>query len=153
MPGDTKIKRAPNAQSGWIDIDDPSVIFPTRRLARDSRRIRLNPQSWTTAVSHQTTVYDPPLTSLQARLYDRLTHRQGVDRSDALSVVTSFGYNAAASYGHMRAAGASHAEALTVISIGSPTLSLAYGTNRAMGDNHHVALRDALVEVRDDDDD
>lgn len=151
MPGDTKIKKT---YWGWIDVDDPTPIYNTRRLARDARRLRLNPQSWTTTVSHQTTVYDPPLSGLDARLYDRLTNKQGVSRDDALSVIRSNGYNAAASYGHMRAAGATHEEALSVIALANPAVSLGYGQARGRGDDHADALRWALFldDITDDGD-
>jgi hypothetical protein len=151
MPGDTKIKRTAN---GWIDIDDPATAWRTRRLARDARRGTPTFSSASmTSVIHAT-VTPPALTSLEYRLLDRLTTEQGVTHPDALYVISSYGYNASASYGHMRAAGATHDEALNVISLGQPDVSLAYGKGLASGLSHLAAIQKALLEkfVGNDDD-
>lgn len=155
MPGDTKIKQCP---SGWFDVDHPTVFHPTRWQARDARRgvirpiIQTAPKTYvatvTQTVTRPTTV-PSMLHGLQQRLYDRLTTQQGVTPADAYDVITSNGYNAAASYGHMREAGANHSEATFVISIGAPDLSVAYGLARASGYNHTGALQKALREVQD----
>ena len=82
--------------------------------------------------------------NLQNRLIDRLTGAQGVSYDDARSVVTTFTYNKAASYGHMREAGATHDEALSVIGLDSPSVSVLYGQFRAAGQGHATALNGAL---------
>lgn len=167
MP-DTKVAKTAN---GWIDKDDPNTYYRVRRLARDARRAkRINQgQPKGVTVKAQTaqqiglvpkvtkfsvfgmknSVTGVPqgsqqLTSLQDKLYTRLTTSQGVDPTDALSIITSNGYNKAASYGHMRAAGATHAEAEIVINLDNPDISLAYGKAREAGESHTNALSSAL---------
>jgi hypothetical protein len=169
MSGDTRLKRTPQ---GWVDLDNPTNVYGSRRQARDARRRGSSSISAIVASASATTLgqtqtsqaaqaltitpapgsSDSYLTSLQARLLDRLTTRQGVDLTDALSVITSNGYNKAASYGHMRQAGATHDEALAVINLDSPGVSQAYGLHRALGYNHADALRDAVVIGGLDDD-
>jgi hypothetical protein len=152
MPGETKIFKS---TSGWYDVDNPTVFHPTRdicRLARKADRkvlptaigtITMPVYASPPAVTVKTRPATPSLTSLQNRLMDRLTLQQGVGEFDALAVITTFGHNAAASYGHMRAAGATHNEALDVISLGVPDLSLAYGLARFAGLDHADALKEA----------
>lgn len=145
MPGDTKIKRTAN---GWIDVDVPTNYFGARRLARDARRIRLTSNRPAFKLS-------PPkpqdsLTGLQDRLLTRLTQRQGVARDEALAVIKNNGYNKAASYGHMREAGANHSEATIVVDLELPDVSLAYGIARSSGEDHSAALRKALLSDYDD---
>lgn len=162
MPGDTKIKRSHTGQ-GWIDVDDPVRMYGSRRLARDARRVRLGNSLPTkaTSVPRPTTVVvqniaaspNDGLSGLQHRLFTRLTFQQGVTNTDALMVIDNYGYNQAASYGHMRAAGANHSEALSVILLESPDLSVAYGRARAAGYNHTGALAKAIREVNGDDTD
>lgn len=84
------------------------------------------------------------MSGLQQRLLDRLTARQNVTSDDAVEVISNNGYNAAASYGHMREAGANHAEAKIVISLGSQDTSVNYGKGRAAGKSHVDALSEAL---------
>ena len=147
MPGDTKIKRVPVGNDyKWIDVDVPSNFYDARWQARDARRgaVAHHARPRTYAVS------TPPasptgLTSLQQRLYDRLTATQGVSASDAHDVITSHGYNAAASYGYMRAAGATNEEALAIIDRGNPQVSLTYGRLREVGHNHAASLATALM--------
>lgn len=157
MPGDTKVKKT---QNGWIDVDEPNKTFGARRQARDFRRYRLTGTTPTKTVKSTPTPATPVtpdpvaklqagLSKLQARLLTRMTLRQGVFQSEALEVILDNGYNAAASYGHMRVAGATHDEALIVIGVGLPDVSLAYGIARARGKDHTAALREAL---NDDDD-
>lgn len=159
MPGDTKIKKTTN---GWIDVDRPTIYHSVRREARDARRKRVQyyafrgvvppivavPPAPTAPVFSGSVV--PPinvgLTSLQQRLYDRLTQRQGVTAADAYDVIKNNGYNKAASYGHMREAGANHSEAEIVIDIGVPAVSVAYGLARASGKDHTAALKEALLD-------
>lgn len=171
MPGDTKIVRAPNRQGGWIDIDVPRTIYATRLQARNGRASRLlaaknsrslhpsggiAPQRSTGAIpvadadtDVKTVTTDNPgvfsLTSLQFRLFLRLTQEQGVSPDDALSVMRSFGYNASASYGHLRAAGATHDEALSVIHYGVPAVSRSYGEARVAGKGHFEAAQEAII--------
>lgn len=160
MSGDTRLKQTPQ---GWVDLDNPTTTYPSRRLARLGRRRNRSgstPVATPTATATATTQAlsqtsqaltiqpqpdspDSALTSLQVRLLDRMTQWQGVDLVDALSVITSNGYNAAASYGHMREAGATHDEAVEVISKGSADISLAYGLARAAGYNHDYSLQRA----------
>ncbi len=153
--------------SGWVDNDDPTVLHPNRRTAREARRkslyyqgktghlrsLKSKPTS-TTAPTFTVTQPLTGLTGLQRRLYDRLIYQQGVTTTEAYFVVTKRGYNAAASYGHMREAGANHSEALSVIDLGSPNVSRAYGQHRAVGFTHTDALRDAIIigGMEDDDD-
>lgn len=158
MPGDTKIKRVfHQGHNGWVDVDNPSTIHAYRWQARDARRgtgsvqrgkSRIANRSTTAPQNKPTTpivgVVTPPLTSLQVRLMDRLTTRQGVTYADAKSVIETHGYNATASYGHMREAGATHFEALTVINLDVPDYSFAYGMARAAGLDHAGALSEAL---------
>lgn len=141
MPGDTKITRTAD---GWIDVDNPTAFHKVRRLARDARRASRG------CVRPTDQVTGPTLTSLQTRLLNRMTQLQGVDADDALDVITSNGYNKAASYGHMRAAGANHSEALYVIGLNAPDVSLAYGLARFAGEDHTEALKEALGELDDD---
>jgi hypothetical protein len=156
MSGDTKLKRTHDGL--WMDLDTGNT-YAVRRLARDARR-----QARSTSAAASTPVQPPTnlattnvtlvgytspagnLTPLQAKLFDRLTNRQGVSADDALKVLLdpANGYNKAASYGHMRAAGANHAEACIVISLNDPDVSLEYGLNRARGMNHADALHEAL---------
>lgn len=159
MPGDTKIKQTPQ---GWIDIDNPTTFHPSRRLARLARRGTTATAPTTTSAPTRSAKIKPIdtqslssdgitlLSSLQMRLVDRLVNQQGVDLSDAMDVVTSNGYNKAASYGHMRSAGATHHEAQIVIDLDSPDVSVAYGRARANGYNHTGALQKALRDVDDD---
>lgn len=158
MPGETKIFKNTN---GWYNVEKPGVYHATRDAARAARKATITNTyvaAHTTPVipdNAQASTFAPRgLSELRQRLFDRLTKRQGVDPVDALSVITSNGHNAAASYGHMREAGATHDEALSVIWRGSPSVSLAYGHHRAYGYNHADALRDALVigDVDDNDD-
>jgi hypothetical protein len=155
MPGETKIFKN---SSGWYDVDNPGVYHATRALCRDARKSNLltkvtpAPRSVPTAI---TSPVGPGLTSLQIRLLNRLTQRQGVSLVEARNVITNNGHNKAASYGHMRQAGANHCEALQVIDLDSPAISVAYGRARAAGYNHVGALAKALREVQgpqDDDD-
>jgi hypothetical protein len=154
MP-DTKILRK---DSGWIDTDVPNVIHRVRREARDARRANrvvnkaitnVNISSWkptghATVTGVSVTHLNSTLTGLQQKLYDRLTNKQGVDTDDALDVILNNGYNKAASYGHMREAGATDAEARIVISLNEPQVSLDYGLHRGMGYDHIDALKEAL---------
>jgi len=155
MPGDTKIKRVfHQGATGWVDVDAPATIYPARRVARDARRNRLNgrlsfsPPSAQRMPTFTATTVQPasptPLSGLQNRLLDRLTTFQGVTTDEAMDVITAHGYNASASYGHMRFAGATHHEALIVIGLDSPDVSLAYGMARARGVDHADSLREAL---------
>jgi hypothetical protein len=163
MPGETKIFKN---SSGWYDVDNPTVYYSTREQARDVRRGRgktltsrpsaldtvkadLDKTRQALTVTPQPDSADSALTSLQVRLLGRLTQRQGVDLLDALNVITSYGYNAAASYGHMRESGATHDEAIEVIDLDSPDVSLAYGLSRGAGYNHTYSLQRAF---RDNDD-
>lgn len=162
MPGETKIFKN---SSGWYDVDNPTVFHPTRERCRDARKAARKvipasgtftttlPKPVTPVVSVQARPATPSLSSLQNRLMDRLTLNQGVGQFDALAVITTFGHNAAASYGHMRAAGATHNEALSVISLGDPDLSLAYGLAREDGLDHDLSLNAALRGSTDDDGD
>jgi hypothetical protein len=150
MPGETKIFKN---HSGWYDVDNPGVYHATREECRQARKghvpastAAVRPSLNTNAVA-DTNVPDTALTGLtglQQRLLIRLTSSQGVSQSEALEVIRQNGYNKAASYGHMRAAGAGHFEALQVIYIGSPTVSLSYGKAREDGFNHVDALTKAL---------
>lgn len=156
MPGDTKISKTVN---GWIDNDNPGVFYPVRRLAREARRLARGvtttttrarrprpigqPRPSTVAVGPGATTTPVTLTSLQQRLYDRLTGPQGVSAAEAQEVILANGYNKAASYGYMRAAGATHDEAKAVIAYESPTVSLAYGIARAQGKDHNDAFNEA----------
>lgn len=162
MP-DTKIKKT---QQGWIDTDRPNQFHRVRRLARDARRIALAkqpmkgiaPQNAPFLPNNMNTNvvqvgYQPgpgqgtavaQFVGLQKKLWDRLTMHQGVSPDDALEIITNNSYNKAASYGHMRAAGANHHEAKIVISLNSPDTSLAYGIARAQGMNHVDSLSKAL---------
>lgn len=154
MPGDTKIKRASGYPSGgWIDVDNPTVVHDARWKARAARRGSL-PSTVTSLPRVTQNIVAPtppaatpsvtslsPLTGLQQRLVNRLTTWQGVSLPEALVVVNSYGYNAAASYGHMREAGATHAEAVEVINRDDPDASLVYGKARAAGHDHVSALR------------
>jgi hypothetical protein len=165
MP-DTAVLKTP---SGWIDRDSPNQVFRVRREARDYRRGRVKfnkpsmvastpmktSQTVTTATmsvnaggSIRTTA--STLSHLQRKLYDRLIYRQGVGHDDAIEILTTNGYNKAASYGHMRAAGARHAEAKIVIDLENPDVSVAYGRKRAAGLNHTDALAEALKDDGDD---
>ena len=160
----TKITQTPQ---GWIDDDDPTVFHPNRRAARVARyralvakgkTAHLRSKPSTSANTYKIATPLAPnvtgitnLSSLQNRLMDRLTQRQGVALADAMSVITGHGYNAAASYGHMREAGANHNEALIVIDLGSPDVSVAYGRARATGYNHTYALQKALRDGSGDD--
>lgn len=152
MPGETKIFKN---SSGWYDVDNPSVYYPTRALCRDARRgtsvatLPKRVMSVPSSVATSQPQNGSLLTGLQLRLLDRLTYQQGVDLADAMSVILVNGYNKAASYGHMRDAGANHSEALAVINLDSPAVSVAYGRARANGLDHTSALKEAL----DDDDD
>jgi hypothetical protein len=156
MPGDTKIKKV---QNGWIDIDEPAKTYGARRLARDARRFRLQGRYAALAALSKTAnnlampapgsktptpVPAPSLTGLQQKLFDRMTKQQGVTAVEALDMIKNNGYNKAASYGHIRAAGATHSEAFLVVNIGLPAVSLSYGTSRANGEDHTSALRKAL---------
>lgn len=165
MP-DTKIKREPQ---GWIDVDKPNTFYRVRREARAARRAdriaashNMTARKWistttplkvvglTAKKTKAVTIIDSgdsdKLTSLQERLLERLTKTQGVAEDDALEIIKNNGYNKAASYGHMRAAGATHSEAKIVIALSEPTVSLAYGKNRAQGYTHTDALREALQD-------
>lgn len=157
MPGETKIFKD---SSGWYDVDKPGVYYTTRAFCRDARRgglpsralsVPRSPSPISVTVQNITTspVDGSPLTSLQQRLLDRLIQSQGVSINDALAVVSTNGYNKAASYGHMREAGANHAEALVVIGLDSPDISVAYGKARAVGEEHTDALMVALRDTSD----
>jgi hypothetical protein len=160
----TQISRTPY---GWVDNDNPTQFYASRRAARAARQASLiaqgktahlrsisKPKSQTLTVPKtapqplpnvtviNTTVNN--LSSLQDRLYDRLTNRQGVSAADAFDVITGNGYNKAASYGHIREAGATHEEALDVVNLELPDVSLAYGLARAAGTDHADALQEAL---------
>lgn len=159
MPGETKIFKS---QSGWYDVDNPNVYHPTREACRQARKggasvapaIAVVPvlPSQDTNVATVPDTYQAGLTGLQQRLFIRLTSSQGVSQSEALEVIRNNGYNKAASYGHMRAAGANHDEALQVIFVGSPAVSLSYGLSREDGFNHVDALRKALDDYDRPDD-
>lgn len=134
-----------------MDVDDPSKTYPVRRLARDARRSKVKIQTTSTTITYvgtqapkQDDSGPQQLTSLQQKLFDRMTNRQGVSDVDATDIILNNGYNKAASYGHMREAGANHAEAKIVIGLDSPPVSLAYGQNRAAGLSHAGALSKAL---------
>lgn len=134
-------------QDGWIDRDVPNVYWSTRREARLARRNRLGKTVPTTTYStapksHQTV---PDLTSLQKRLVNRMTILQDVDLVDAVYAVRTWGYNKAASYGHIRAAGATHTEAVSVVERNDPAFSLAYGKERAAGVTHGASYARALI--------
>lgn len=159
MP-DTKILKT---NDGWIDVDEPSNHWRVRWEARQARRARLGPNTKSPAsIPTQTTVLFgvtptstdgttiTPFTSLQNKLYVRLTSKQGVSDADAVSVVLNNTYNKAASYGHMRQAGATHAEAEIVIGLSNPDISLAYGINRAKKMSHTDALAEALKVCKND---
>lgn len=171
MPGDTKIRKT---TTGWIDVDVPTQPYAARWQARKARRDRLAgaptlptrvtslptvrdrlagtvtvPTSTTPSVAPSTSTLSP----LQQRLYDRLTQRQGVSAADAYDVVVNNGYNKAASYGHMRSAGATHEEALEVVDLDSPSISLSYGLARFAGLGHTAAFVEALRDLMDDDSD
>lgn len=163
MPGETKIFKNTN---GWYDVDNPGVYHATRALCRDARKGNLPSKvtslpRTTSAISCGTftTVQAPAgpglsaFQGLQHRLFVRLTAQQGVTTDEAKDVILNNGYNAAASYGHMREAGANHSEALFVIGIGAPDLSVAYGIARAAGYNHTGALEKAMREIQDAQDD
>jgi hypothetical protein len=150
MP-DTAVLRTP---AGWIDRDQPGQAFKTRREARRARKAKrfytrplpvqatsASGPAVTSSAFQLTTPAHAGLSRLQQRLYDRLTGGQGVTAADAFDVVTSMGYNKAASYGHMRAAGATHGEAVEVVDLEDPDYSLAYGRFRAAGNGHDRALR------------
>lgn len=156
MPGDTKVHQT---NQGWIDDDNPNTHYSARRLARDARRKARGDTTTTTkqtvkvkthtvvGFKHSTTgipAGNQTLTSLQEKLLKRMTDKQNVQEADAIDIITSNGYNKAASYGHMRAAGATHAEATIVIGLSSPDVSVAYGKARANGLNHILALSEAL---------
>lgn len=155
MPGETKIKQFPQ---GWADLDNPNAYWATRELARQARKA-----SRGTLVKRQDVtivqVFTPDqddndntfttFSSLQQRLFDRLTQQQGVSADDALSVIEANGYNKAASYGHMREAGATHYEALVIIGLNDPATSLGYGQARAAGEDHVDALMGALRDDQD----
>lgn len=159
----TRIERTAN---GWVDLDYPNVTYTTRRVAREARAARLrreqtSPQYASTSdfkaahVLHreaadaqrqaETPEVEADLTRLQQRLFTRLTTEQGVTEKDALTVIQAVGYNAAASYGHMRAAGTTHYEAAAVIYLASPRISLSYGTARGTGASHFDALKEAFL--------
>ena len=173
MPGDTKIKRNAHLK-GWFDVDEPTVLHKTRwqaRAARKAKKAGLQvaytkaPQPKVTSgyiqaakgtsTTHATitvsgihdfiqSVTKPKLTSLQSKLLNRLHNSQNVNYNDAEFIVTHFGYNAAASYGHMRVAGATHDEAYLVVSLNNPHVSVTYGLLRAQGEDHISALREAI---------
>lgn len=155
MP-DTAIVRV---NGGWVDRDNANVTWPTRWRARDARRARLTGKPVVTqqqskptqtitfaqlATSASANTTATTLTSLQFKLFNRLTQSQGVSDADAQHVIENYGYNQAASYGHMRAAGANHFEAVAVIQLQSPEISLEYGKCRAVGSDHTDALACAL---------
>lgn len=157
MP-DTKIAKTDN---GWIDKDRPNIFHTVRREARAARRAARSIHGFFKKSAPKTSVINATvfgmkdavtnqpvgqiiLTGLQQRLYDRLTTKQGVSADDALEVVCANGYNKAASYGHMRVAGATHSEANIVIGLNSAAISLEYGLHRQDGMNHTDALAEAL---------
>lgn len=149
MP-DTTILRTPD---GWIDRDAPTVFYKTRWMARDARRTNHPSTNRKARAVHQSTRVAKPVTvpsammpvDLQRKLRDRLVNVQTVDAVDADFMVNNFTYNMAASYGHMRAAGANHHEALQVISLRTPEISREYGERRAQGYSHSDALTMALT--------
>ena len=124
------------SDKGWFDRDEPNTFYSSRRAARAARRGRKG-----LAVISQIPMSTPvrKTTSLQDRAKARLQFL-GVADADIDQIVPYFGYNASVSYGHMRAAGATHDEALEVISYGFPDVSLEYGKVRGRGMNHADAL-------------
>ena len=162
MP-DTKIAKT---DAGWVDKDQPDIYHPVRREARAARRAARSIHGFfkgsksapkttnVTVLGMKDAVTQQPagqimLSGFDQKLYNRLTARHGVPADDALEIVSDviahrIGYNQAASYGHMREAGATHSEASIVICLGSPAISLAYGLARANGINHTDALAEAL---------
>lgn len=183
MPGDTKIKHCPSGWFD-VDNPTVfhSTRWQARAARRNQNKTTtwkatvaistpVTPQATANAIVQSLAAPTPsvpddavkvhdsailsPLSSLQQRLVDRLTTQQGVSLAEALVVVSNNGYNKAASYGHMREAGATHAEAEIVIGLDSPVVSVAYGLKRAAGYSHTYALQRALMEgqVLTDDDD
>ena len=117
------------------------------KLATGPVDIKLTSPVATTTVSASTGVKwpTPPMTGLQRKLFSRLTTEQGVSSEDAKLVVTTLTYNKAASYGYMRAAGATHDEAYSVVERGVPALSINYSKLRAAGNSHDMAVKLAGV--------
>lgn len=153
MPGETRIKQFPQ---GWADLDHPNVFHATRAVARDARKAsRAGTPVVTTQIfqtvqtSTPTLDLSPTFSGLQNRLLNRMVNQQGVSVDDATSVIETNGYNKAASYGHMREAGADHYEALVVIGMDDPAVSLAYGQARAAGEDHVDALMEAFRSNQD----
>lgn len=145
MPDTAIIK----TNDGWIDRDAPQVFYPVRRLAREARRSS-HPRTIKNAkpfksrfTSTPATTIAAPVDGLKKKLHARF-ETYGIAKADADFVIDSFGYNKAASYGHMRAAGANHSEALNVVALDSPEISLAYGKARARGEGHTAAFAEAL---------
>lgn len=144
MPDTTILKTA----NGWIDRDEPNVFHPCRRLARDARRGR-NPRA-VKMVAKPTTLLHvnvANLSQLQRKLYNRFTSHQGIPADEAFEVVRKWTYNKAASYGHIRAAGATPKEAEFVVNQNDPTTSLMYGNDRAAGIDHLVSLASLGLEL------
>lgn len=127
------------SNQGWFDRDDPTVFHTTRSQARLVRRSRVSG----TMTSTSTPTPKRQVSTLQERAVARL-RSMGVEDTYIDKVVSSFGYNASVSYGHMMTAGATHDEALEVISFGFPDVSLSYGQKRQRGMNHLDALHVAL---------
>jgi hypothetical protein len=168
MP-DTKIAKViDNNKQYWIDVDQPTQFWTVRRLARDARRSNLvqqgkvkpvvkqnytpkNPHVITTNLTAVGTITGNVhvLSQLQQKLFNRLTTQQNVSVDDAFRVITTYGYNKAASYGHMREAGATDPEADIVVNLNNPAISLCYGIGRASGLNHTLALGKALKDNDD----
>ncbi len=121
---------------GWYDKDNPTVFYKTRKGARLARQASRR-KAFSTMPATPT---PSPFNSLQLKLLRRLTGKQGVPVAEAVEIVHDYGHNTAASYGHMRAAGATHDEAKAVIAHCDPDLSLRYGQRRAQGLSHTGAL-------------
>jgi|SRR5579863_9594807 len=145
MP-DTTILKSLLGSRGWFDRDDPTLYFPTRRQARAHRRartggrvIRLRP---TTVVASGPT--RPQFDGLQNKLFSRWEDGGTITEAEATEVLTTVytkvGYNAAASYGHIRQY-ADHQEALEVVGYASSSVSNEYSRLRASGMySHDLAL-------------
>jgi len=125
----------------------PGIIYTQRQDARDARRARLQGRNSVVIRNGVLMSQSPPMTPLQTRALQRIFALVPgfASPTEAEEVVTSCGYNASVSYGHMRKAGATHNEAFEVVDIGSPSISLRYGELREWGFNHP----DALARARD----
>lgn len=138
MP-DTKIEKW---ATGWVDVDVPGEVHRTRAEARAARRARK--QGRVTAKGQLLLLPVSRLTSLprglENKLRSQLTVRGVADVQIDEMLASGLGYNAIASYGHMRQAGATHDEAKEVVERGEPHVSLNYGHARAAGLDHDAAL-------------